>query len=42
MCVEETFGITMEDEETVPENFDPVAELACCVRSKQETVDVAA
>jgi acyl carrier protein len=42
MFAEETFGITVEDEEIVPENFDSVAGLARYVRSKQETVDVAA
>jgi acyl carrier protein len=42
MFVEEAFGITVEDEEIVPENFDSVAGLARYVRSKQEAVGVAA
>jgi acyl carrier protein len=42
MFVEETFGITVEDEEILPENFDSVAGLARYVRSKQEAVGVAA
>jgi acyl carrier protein len=42
MFAEETSGITVEDEEIVPENFDSVAGLARYARSKQETVDVAA
>ena len=32
MFVEETFGITVEDEEIVPENFDSVERLARYVR----------
>ncbi len=38
MFVEETFGITVEDEEIVPENFDSVERLAHYVRSKTEKV----
>ena len=34
MFVEETFGITVEDEEILPENFDSVAQLAQYVRLK--------
>ncbi len=38
MFVEETFGVVVEDEEVVPENFDSVAQLACFVRLKTELV----
>jgi acyl carrier protein len=34
MFVEETFDITVEDEEIMPENFDSVQRLAGYVRSK--------
>jgi acyl carrier protein len=34
MFVEETFGIAVEDEEIVPENFDSVSQLAAYVRQK--------
>jgi len=34
MFVEETFGVTVEDEEVLPENFDSVAQLACYVGKK--------
>ena len=34
MFVEETFGITVEDEEIVPENFDSVEKLERYVRQK--------
>lgn len=34
MFVEETFGIAVEDEEIVPENFDSVAQLAHYVRMR--------
>ena len=34
MFVEETFGIAVEDEEILPENFDSVAQLAQYVRLK--------
>ena len=34
MFVEETFGIVVEDEEIVPENFDSVERLAFYVRPK--------
>lgn len=40
MFVEETFDVTVEDEEIVPDNFDSVAQLARYVRSKRETVAV--
>lgn len=36
MFVEETFGITVKDEEIVPENFDSVAQLAHYVRLRSE------
>ncbi len=35
MFVEETFDVTVEDEEIVPENFDSVAQLAGYVRRKR-------
>lgn len=35
MFVEEAFGITVEDEEIVPENFDSVAQLVRYVRRKR-------
>jgi len=38
MFVEETFGIAVEDEEIVPENFDSVAQLAHYVLTRVETV----
>jgi len=34
MFVEETFGITVQDEEIVPQNFDSVSQLAAYVRRK--------
>ena len=34
MFVEETFGVTVEDEEILPENFDSVIQLARYVRVK--------
>ena len=34
MFVEETFGITVEDEEIVPENFDSIRQLAHYTRKK--------
>ena len=34
MFVEETFSITVEDEEIVPENFDSVGQLATYVHRK--------
>ena len=34
MFVEETFGVTVEDEEIVPENFDSVERLARYVRPR--------
>ncbi|MCP4544426.1 MAG: acyl carrier protein [Chloroflexi bacterium] len=35
MFVEETFNITVEDEEIIPENFDSVAKLTNYVRLKK-------
>jgi acyl carrier protein len=37
MFVEETFGITVEDEEIVPENFDSVQKLARYAKLKTGT-----
>ena len=34
MFVEETFGIAVQDEEIVPQNFDSVSQLAAYVRRK--------
>jgi acyl carrier protein len=34
MFVEETFGITVQDEEIVPQNFDSVSQLAAYIRRK--------
>jgi acyl carrier protein len=34
MFVEETFNVTVEDEEIVPENFDSVSWLAAYIRRK--------
>jgi acyl carrier protein len=34
MFVEETFSITVEDDEILPENFDSVGQLAAYVRRK--------
>jgi len=34
MFVEETFNVTVEDEEIVPENFDSVSRLAAYIRHK--------
>ena len=44
MFVEETFGITVEDEEIVPDNFDSVTQLGQYIRSKngKEAVKAAA
>ena len=36
MFVEETFNVTIEDEEIVPENFDSVSCLAAYVRRKTD------
>ena len=36
MFVEDTFGITVEDEEIVPENFDSVKRLTRYVQMKKE------
>ena len=35
MFVEETFGVTVEDEEIVPENFDSVAQLTAYIERKR-------
>ncbi len=35
MFVEETFRVTVEDEEIVPENFDSVGQLAAYIRRKK-------
>ena len=34
MFVEETFGVSVEDQEIVPENFDSVSRLAAYIRQK--------
>ncbi|MDY6874847.1 MAG: acyl carrier protein [Chloroflexota bacterium] len=34
LFVEETFGVTVEDDELLPENFDSVNQLATYVRAK--------
>jgi acyl carrier protein len=34
MFVEETYGIEVEDDEVIPENFDSVAKLGAYVRKK--------
>jgi acyl carrier protein len=34
LFVEETFGVTVEDDEILPENFDSVGQLAAYVRRK--------
>ena len=34
MFIEETFGVTVADEEIVPENFDSVSQLAAYIRRK--------
>ena len=34
MFVEETFGITVQDEEIVPQNFDSVSQVAAYVQRK--------
>ena len=36
MFVEEQFGITVEDEELVPDNFDSVSRLAAYIRAKSQ------
>lgn len=36
MFVEETFQVSVADEEIVPDNFDSVAKLAAYIRSKTE------
>jgi len=38
MFVEETFGIRVEDEEIIPDNFDSVAKLSRYVEKKQNSV----
>ena len=42
MFVEETFGVTVEDSEILPENFDSVERLARYVRMKMERAQCAA
>jgi acyl carrier protein len=34
MFVEETFGVTVQDQDIVPDNFDSVSKLAAFVRRK--------
>lgn len=34
MLVDENFGITVEDEEVIPDNFDSVSKLAAYIRLK--------
>ena len=34
MLVDEGFGITVEDEEVIPDNFDSVSKLAAYIRKK--------
>ena len=38
MFVEETFGVTIEDHEIIPDNFDSVNKLTNYVHSKQAVV----
>jgi acyl carrier protein len=38
MFVDETFGITVEDEELVPDNFDSVTRLASYIRRKSHAL----
>ena len=38
MFVEETFRVTVEDEELVPDNFDSVSRLAAYIRTKSSTL----
>ena len=38
MFVGETFGITVEDEELVPDNFDSVSRVAAYIRRKAPSV----
>jgi acyl carrier protein len=37
MFIEETFGITVENEEAVPENFDTVSNIVAYVTKKRAT-----
>jgi len=41
MFVGETFGITVEDEELVPDNFDSVSRVAAYIRRKAPRLAVA-
>lgn len=41
MYVEETYGIGVEDDEVIPENFDSVSKLAGYIRRKTATIAVA-
>ena len=38
MFVDESFGITVEDEELVPDNFDSVSRLATYIRRKSHAL----
>ena len=38
MLVDEGFGITVEDEEVIPDNFDSVSRLAAYIRKKSAAV----
>ena len=40
MFVEETFGITVDDEELVPDNFDSVSKLANYIRRRSPMLAV--
>ena len=41
MFTEETYGIEVEDDEVIPENFDSVAKLGAYIRAKTANVAVA-
>jgi acyl carrier protein len=38
MFVEENFGVTVDDEDLTPDNFDSVARLAAYIRRKSEAL----
>ena len=38
MFVEESFGVTVDDEDLTPDNFDSVARLAAYIRHKAEAL----
>ena len=42
MFVEDGFGVTVEDEELVPDNFDSVSKLAAYIRAKSPSLASAA